>query len=53
MKRRGSGASTVPFAPGGARIRTVLPQLPVLARPRADNPKAWDELMSELDADFA
>lgn len=53
MKRRSSGASTVPFAPGVARIRTVLPELPELARPRADNLKAWDELMRELDADFA
>lgn len=53
MKRRSSGASTVPFTPGGTRIRTVLPQLPALLRPRADNPKAWDELMRELDADFA
>lgn len=53
MKRRCSGASTVPFAPGGARIGTVLTQLPELVRPRADNPKTWDELMRELDADFA
>lgn len=53
MKRRSSGARTVPFAPGGARIQTVLPQLPELVRHRADSPKAWDELMSELDADFA
>lgn len=53
MKRRSSGASTVPFAPAGARIRTVLPQLPALVRARADNPVAWDELMRELDADYA
>ncbi|WP_211881593.1 hypothetical protein [Pseudarthrobacter albicanus] len=51
MKRRSSAATTVPFALGGTRIQTVLPQLPELVRARANNPEAWDSLLRD-DADI-
>lgn len=53
MKRRSPGATTAPFALGGTRLQTALPQLPEPARLCANNPEAWDALMQDLDANFA